>query len=202
MIGLVNYGSGNYKSLSNVLDFLNVKHQKISSPEDFTKVSHIILPGVGSYSGLIEQLKKKKLFDELNYNIRDKKKPFLGICVGMQILSEEGEENIITKGLNLVKGKTIKIPTKKLRLPNIGWHNINLKKKNILFKDIEENELFFYFFHSFFLKVENHEIVTSTIFFEHEVTASIQSDNIFAVQFHPEKSQVAGCKLLNNFINL
>ena len=140
MIGLVNYGGGNYKSVSNTLEYLNIDFIEINDCKNLNKISHIILPGVGTYSDLVSKLKSKNLFNELLHQILDKKIFYLGICVGMQILSEYGFENDKTKGLNLIKGNVEKILVKKEVLPNIGWHNIILEKKNsLLFKDININ---------------------------------------------------------------
>ena len=200
MIGLVNYGGGNYKSVSNTLEYLNIDFIEINDYKNLNKISHIILPGVGTYSDLVSKLKSKNLFNELLHRILDKKIFYLGICVGMQILSEYGFENDKTKGLNLIKGNVEKILVKKEVLPNIGWHNIILEKKNsLLFKDININEMFFYFVHSYYFNLEHKENCSSSIYYEKKITASVEKDNIFGVQFHPEKSQSAGLKILKNF---
>lgn len=203
MIGLVNYGGGNYKSVSNTLEYLNIDFIEINDCKNLNKISHIILPGVGTYSDLVSKLKSKNLFNELLHQILDKKIFYLGICVGMQILSEYGFENDKTKGLNLIKGNVEKILVKKEVLPNIGWHNIILEKKNsLLFKDININEMFFYFVHSYYFNLDHQENCSSSIYYEKKITASVEKDNIFGVQFHPEKSQSAGLKILKNFCNL
>ena len=203
MIGLINYGGGNYKSVSNTLEYLNIDFIEVNDYKNLNKLSHIILPGVGTYCDLVSKLKSKNLFDELLYQILDKKKFYLGICVGMQILSEYGFEYNKTKGFNLIKGNVEIIPVKKEVLPNIGWHNIILEKKNsLIFKDIEINELFFYFVHSYYFNLDQQEDCSSSIYYEKKITASVEKDNIFGVQFHPEKSQLAGLKILKNFCNL
>ena len=203
MIGLINYGGGNYKSVSNALEYLNIDYLEINSHHSLKKVNHIILPGVGVYSDLISTLKSMNIIEELIYHITDKKKFYLGICVGMQILSEYGLENNKTKGLNLIKGKVQKIPVEKEVLPNIGWHNIILEKKNsLLFKNIDDKELLFYFVHSYYFNLDQQEDCSSSIYYEKKLTASVEKDNIFGVQFHPEKSQVGGLKILKNFCNL
>ena len=143
------------------------------------------------------------IIEELIYHIADKKKFYLGICVGMQILSEYGLENNKTKGLNLIKGKVEKIPVEKEALPNIGWHNIILEKKNsLLFKNIDDKEMLFYFVHSYYFNLDQQEDCSSSIYYEKKITASVEKDNIFGVQFHPEKSQAGGLKILKNFCNL
>ena len=203
MIGLINYGGGNYKSVSNALEYLNIDYLEINSHHSLKKVNHIILPGVGVYSDLISTLKSMNIIDELIYHITDKKKFYLGICVGMQILSEYGLENNKTKGLNLIKGKVEKIPVEKEALPNIGWHNIILEKKNsLLFKNIDDKEMLFYFVHSYYFNLDQQEDCSSSIYYEKKITASVEKNNIFGVQFHPEKSQAGGLKILKNFCNL
>ena len=203
MIGLINYGGGNYKSVSNALEYLNIDYLEINSHHNLKKVSHIILPGVGVYNDLISTLKSMNIIEELIYHITDKKKFYLGICVGMQILSEYGLENNKTKGLNLIKGKVQKIPVEKEALPNIGWHNIILEKKNsLLFKNINKEEMLFYFVHSYYFNLDQQKDCSSSIYYEKKLTASVEKNNIFGVQFHPEKSQAGGLKVLKNFCNL
>tara|TARA_Y100001958_G_scaffold121096_1_gene88244 strand:+ start:78 stop:689 length:612 start_codon:yes stop_codon:yes gene_type:complete len=203
MIGLINYGSGNFKSVSNILKFLDINFKEIKFEKDFKDVSHLILPGVGSFLSLVEILKKKNLFEIIRYNIFEKKIFYLGICVGMQILGDYGTELKKTDGFSLIDGSVEKIKTSKFLLPNIGWHKVNLKdKNNDLFKGIKPEEMFFYFVHSYSFLAKNRANITSTIFYENEVVASIKKENIYGVQFHPEKSQNSGCKLLKNFCNL
>ena len=203
MIGLINYNGGNYKSVSNILEYLDIKFIEINNNLDLNKVSHIILPGVGSYNNLVSKLKSNNLFDEILYQIDVKKTFYLGICVGMQLLSNYGLENIKTKGFSLIEGVVEKIPVKSEILPNIGWHNIILENKNSpLFKDIEINEMFFYFVHSYYFNLEKKKNCSSSIYYEKKITASVEKDNIFGVQFHPEKSQSGGLKILKNFCNL
>jgi len=203
MIGLINYGGGNFRSVSNALKYLNINYLEITSYHDLKKVNHLILPGVGSYNNLISRLKSMSLFDELLHYMSYKKNFYLGICVGMQILSSYGFENGKIEGLDLIKGTVDKIPANKEILPNIGWHNIILEnKKSLLFKNIEDHEMLFYFVHSYYYNLIQEEFCSSSIFYEKKLTASIEKDNIFGVQFHPEKSQAGGLKLLKNFCEL
>lgn len=200
IIGLVNYNSGNYKSVANILEYLKIDFIEINQNQDLKKVSHIILPGVGTYDGLVSTLKSNYLFDEIVYQINVKKTFYLGICVGMQILSNYGFENLKTKGFNLIEGYVEKILVKNEALPNIGWHNTTLEKKNSpLFKNIDMNEMFFYFVHSYHFKLKKNENCSSSIYYENKITASVEKDNIFGIQFHPEKSQSGGLKILENF---
>lgn len=203
MIGLINYGGGNFKSVSNILQYLNINFKEISNSKNLNNVTHIILPGVGTYHDLVLKLKALNLFEELVYHIIEKKIFFLGICVGMQLLSDYGYEDKKTKGLGIIKGIVEKIPVKKEVLPNIGWHNISLKKKNSpIFKNINYEEMFFYFVHSYHFNLDKQENCSSSIYYEKKITASVEQEHIFGVQFHPEKSQSGGLKLLQNFCSL
>ena len=203
MIGLVNYNGGNYRSVYNALKYLSINFIEIKNHKDLKNISHIILPGVGSYSYLVENLKSKNLFHEILNEVKNNDVFYLGICVGMQILSKNGSENYKTNGFNLINGIVEKMPVKKEVLPNIGWHQIILEKKNsLLFKDVYENEMFFYFLHSYYFKLNNQKYCSSNIQYENKITASVETQNIFRVQFHPEKSQIGGLKILKNFCNL
>ena len=197
MIGVIKTNYSNFQSLTNALDFLKIHWTEIKKIKDFKIVTHIILPGVGSFKSVMNALQEKKLINSLKKEILIKKKPFLGICLGMQILCEYGWEDGKCKGLGIVKGECIKIPnTKNFKVPNIGWCELNIKKKDKLFKNISNSTV--YFVHSFFLKV-NQKIITSTIKEKNKITASICKKNIYGVQFHPEKSQLAGLQILKNF---
>ncbi|WP_415308630.1 imidazole glycerol phosphate synthase subunit HisH [Candidatus Pelagibacter sp. Uisw_099_02] len=203
MLGVINYGSGNFRSVINILNFLKINFREIKSEKALKDFSHIILPGVGSYRSLHQRLIELNLVNELKYQVLDKKKFFLGICVGMQILSSYGNEGKESEGLNIIEGLVEKIPVKKSQLPNIGWHKVELvNKESKLFQNISEDERFFYFVHSYYFNLKDKGLCSSKITYDIEVTSSIEKDNIYGVQFHPEKSQSAGCKLLQNFYKL
>ena len=203
MIGVINYGSGNFKSVVNILKYLDINFIEVLDWKKLKNLSHIILPGVGSYYDLISRLKNLELLEELINQVKNKKTLYLGICVGMQILSDFGTEEIKTTGLKLIEGSVDKIPVTRSTLPNIGWHKIILEKKSSsLFKNIKEEEMFFYFVHSYCFNLKNLKYCSTSIIYEKKIISSIEKDNIFGVQFHPEKSQIGGCKLLKNFCNL
>lgn len=200
MIGVIKTSSSNFRSLINALNYLSIKWIEVKKVKDFKKTTHLILPGVGSFNSVMDALKKKKIISIIKKEIINKKKPFLGICVGMQILCEYGHEDGKYEGLGLIKGECIRIHnTKKYKVPNIGWCELDICK-NPLFKNIRNNSSF-YFVHSFYLKV-NKKIITSVLKERKKITASICQNNIYGVQFHPEKSQTEGLEILSNFCNL
>ena len=189
-IGIIDYGAGNLQSVKNALEKLNFKFGEISAPADFAKFDKIILPGVGAAGATMKNLRAKK-FDE---KIRETKKPFLGICLGMQLLAEFCAENE-TETLGIFPGKILPFPNF-LKKPQIGWNKIFLQKKSKLFAGISD-ENYFYFVHSFFW--ENLQTATATSFYGVEFAAAVEKENFFGVQFHPEKSGETGLKILKNF---
>ena len=199
-ICVLNYGSGNVKSVYNMISFL--KHQVIVSNDfnDIESSSHIILPGVGSFGSAMKKIKANIPLDSLKLEILDKKKPFLGICVGMQVLAEKGYENGEHQGLGWVSGVANKLEVKNFPLPHIGWNDVIVKKESQLFKGLKEIKDF-YFVHSYKLVTDENYILTETNY-EVNFCSSIQKDNIYGVQFHPEKSQKAGQKIIQNFLNI
>ena len=199
MLGIIDYGCGNIKSLSNALDAISQNHSVIDNYKLLKKFNKIIIPGVGSYSNAIKKLKKKYFFDEIKNFANNK--PILGICVGMQILSDSGYEEEFTGGLKLISGIVDKIE-KKSKISHVGWNNLNISKKKNLFSDIMQNSDF-YFVHSFAFKPTSSKVITSTISYNKKtIVSSIESGSIFGVQFHPEKSHKNGLKILKNFCKL
>ena len=197
-ICILNYGSGNVASVSNLIKFLNYDCVISNTLEDIKKSTHIILPGVGAFGASMQKIKEKIPLKDLEVEIFDKKKPFLGICVGMQVLAEKSEEFGDFDGLGWIEGKVEKIKSK--ILPHIGWNEVMIKKKSPLFVDFEENRDF-YFVNSFHFNLKNKDFVISETEYQHKFCSALQKDNIFGTQFHPEKSQKAGQKLIKNFIN-
>lgn len=201
-VGVINYGSGNFNSLCNALNFIKVNWFEISQKRDFENTTHIILPGVGSYKDCINRLSDLNLLDTLRGEIKDKEKFFLGICVGHQILSTIGMEFEESKGLDIIPGKTIKIEYQQgMPVPHVGWAEVIQKKKSLLFQGIADRSTF-YFLHSYYIKLDNQNDLSSTVIYGNEITASVENRNIFGVQFHPEKSQSNGLKLLRNFTEI
>jgi len=202
VLGVINYGSGNFRSVCNALEFLKIEYVPISSAKELRKTSHIILPGVGSYKNCMSKLDELEILEPLKQEILDEKKFFLGICVGHQILSTLGSEFEKVPGLDIIEGITSKITTDiKLPVPHIGWSEVYRKRESELFNEIEDGATF-YFVHSYNFDVKDKRFVSSITNYGGEITASVEKNNIFGVQFHPEKSQKNGLKLLENFSKL
>ena len=208
-VSIVDYGTGNLNSVSKALEVaaeqINKKiNIKISNkPKDILDSDRIILPGQGSYRQCALGVKNiPGLWDSLNQFVLIKKKPIFGICVGMQLFSEQGYEEQVTEGFGWIKGsvKKIEINSKDLKLPHMGWNEVNVVKKNDLFVGIK-NLSHFYFVHSFAFKAKDEKDVICITDYEKPVIAGILKENIFGTQFHPEKSQSNGIKLLSNFLN-
>ena len=198
-IGIIHYETGNLFSLSNSLKYLKINHVISDDEKILNKCSHLILPGVGAFSTAIKSLKKKNL-DKLIIKYANEEKPILGICLGMQLFFESSNEFGLHKGLNLIKGKVKKIKYKKTKLPVIGWLKLKATNKSFI-KEIDNK--YVYLVHSFeCLPTEKKTIAGKySLSKEKEIICAIQRDNIFAVQFHPEKSDFNGLKILKNFYN-
>lgn len=196
MIVIVNYGMGNLRSVEKALNHLNLKNKISDKKSDIENSSGIILPGVGSFEQGMKNLKIKGLTNLLENEVLVKKKPFLGICLGMQLIMEIGYEPIKNKGLSWIKGEVIPIKNKVLPVPHLGWNNV-YKTKESISDTIDKN---FYFIHSYHVK-PNEKLEMMYTDYEFPIVASIRKENIFATQFHPEKSQKAGLDLIRNFFN-
>lgn len=203
-VGIIDYGSGNYASVRNAVSSLSPDFIEVRHPDDLNLCTHIILPGVGAYHAAMEKLHSLGFINPLRLHVLEKNKPFLGICVGMQILSTVGTEFQECEGLNFIKGVVKRFDFKKditLPLPHIGWNEVYINRDNPLFKDIESNETF-YFVHSYHFVSKDEGDVIAKSDYGYPFVSSIQRDNIYGVQFHPEKSQINGIKLLRNFIDI
>jgi glutamine amidotransferase len=195
---IVDYGMGNLQSVLNAFKYLNCNAVISDKIEDVERADAVILPGVGAFGEAMRNLKNIKMIDALNVHVMEKKKPFLGICLGMQLIVLDSEENGNHKGLGWIPGhvRMIKVP-QQLRLPHIGWNDVSFTKESPLFKHII-NDSNFYFVHSFQVECDD-RYITATCTYGAEVTAAIQERNIFATQFHPEKSQENGLRVLRGF---
>jgi glutamine amidotransferase len=203
MIVIVDYGMGNLKSVENSALFLGTKVKVSASRAVIKKAGKIIFPGVGNFLRAVKELKKRKLFDLLKARIAEGV-PFLGICLGMQLLLERSREAAGVKGLGVIKGEVREFTTKKLIIPHMGWNKIRIKEegeKRKLFRAVKDGS-YFYFAHSYYCRPEDKRVVLTTTVYGNEFASSLHKDNIWAVQFHPEKSQALGLKVFNNFLKL
>lgn len=199
MIAVIDYGMGNLRSVTNALEKLGADVIITGDKKTISSAKAIILPGVGAFGKCMENLEKRGLIECIKESI-DKGKQYLGICLGMQVLFETSEETPTAIGMGILKG-TVPRFTGELKVPHMGWNNINIVKETRILQGIDTGE-HFYFVHSYYCLPMDKTIVATTTPYGDEFVSSVQKDNVFACQFHPEKSQKAGLKLLKNFINL
>ncbi len=201
MIAIIDYGAGNIMSVMKALDFLGYEYILTSDQNELMKADKVILPGVGSFKDAMDKLNANNLTDVIR-QIVEKKTPFLGICLGLQLIFESSQEAPGVKGLSLLPGKCVKFPeNKELKVPQIGWNSLSFPKESKLFKGINEGE-YVYFVHSYYLQAENKEDVAAVSDYGIVFDAAIEHENIFACQFHPEKSSDVGLKIIKNFVEL
>ncbi len=201
MIGVLDIGLSNKGSLNSALKNLNAKFKYCEKPEDFSDVRKIILPGVGNFNECMKKLKSKKLDISLKDNF-DKQKPILGICLGYQILFEKSNEGEEVEGLGLLKGNFVNFNevSDNVKIPHTGWNVCKIQQKSKLFQGVEDNSDF-YFTHSYVLKNFSTKDILTTTDYNIDFVSSVANNNLYGVQFHPEKSQIKGLKILKNFIN-
>lgn len=198
MIAIIDYNAGNLKSVEKALLWLGQECVVTRDFKEIEQADKVILPGVGAFGDAMAQLKKYEL-DKVIAVVAEKKTPFLGICLGLQLLFEGSEESSGTEGLHLLEGKIVRIPAKEgLKIPHIGWNSLSLQNEGRLFEGMEA-EPYVYFVHSYYLKAADEQIVKATCNYSTLIHASVEKDNIFACQFHPEKSSHTGLKILQNF---
>jgi imidazole glycerol-phosphate synthase subunit HisH len=205
MIALLDYGMGNLKSVSNALHYLGAKHVITSSPEEVEQASHIILPGVGAFGDAMSELHTRALIQPIKKAIAAKK-PFFGICLGLQLLFEGSEENPGIAGIGIFKGVIKKfVPSfhgERLKIPHMGWNSVTIQKPECpLVHDVADGR-FFYFVHSYYADTQAEKISLGTTTYGVTFSSLLWRDNVFAAQFHPEKSQNKGVKILENFTKL
>ena len=196
---ILDYGSGNVGSVYNLLSRLNYNIKISNNDSDIKNSSHLILPGVGAFGDSIEKIRAKISVNTLQDEVCIKKKPFLGICVGMQVLAEKGYEFGENNGLGWVKGTVKKLKAK--ILPHIGWNNVEIKRKSPIFLGLD-NLKDFYFVNSYAFVTKEKNLIISETDYEIKFCSAIQKDNIYGVQFHPEKSHKAGEIIINNFFKI
>lgn len=201
MIAIIDYGAGNLQSVKKAFDFIGAESVITDNPEIINACDKILLPGVGSFGDAMDSMNKKNLVETVKQNALSGK-AFLGICLGLQLLFEESEESPNVKGLGIFKGKIRKFPKDMgLKIPHIGWNSLEIKQKDTLFKGIPENS-YVYFVHSYYLEAENLTDVATVTNYGIDFHSAVGKGNIFATQFHPEKSGDVGLQILRNFASM
>lgn len=201
MITIIDYGVGNIGSIENILKYLNVGYFTTSNIDEIDKATKIILPGVGAFDTAMTKLHETGISEIIKKKSMEDKVPLLGICLGMQILAESSEEGKLN-GLGLVKGTIKKFQTKNnFKIPHMGWNYVKVKKEVLPFHELE-NKLRFYFVHSYYFNLENTEDEWMSTNYIHSFTSAVNKNNIFGVQFHPEKSHKYGMMLFKEFSKL
>jgi len=199
-VAIIDYNSGNVDSVIKAIKFFNKTVILTNNKKEVENSKRIILPGQGSFHFGIQELKKLDLIDLLKYRVLKEKVPILGICLGMQLFAEEGFEKQRTTGLSFIEGSVKKIPSS-LKLPHIGWNELNFLKKDPLFDGIDNNKDF-YFVHSYYFESSNLNDKLAITNYDFDFPSIIRKDNVIGLQFHPEKSLKNGLKLINNFLNI
>jgi glutamine amidotransferase len=197
MIAIVDYGMGNLRSVEKGFLKVGVDARIVTDRKAVEDAGGVVLPGVGAFKDCIKNLADADLTDAIIKSIR-KGKPFLGICLGLQVLFSESEEFGTCKGLDVFRGKVVRFPEGGLKVPHMGWNTVRISRRPPIFDDIGDNS-YFYFVHSFYVAPEDNGIVAGTTEYGSEFTSMVWKDNIFATQFHPEKSQDLGLKILKGF---
>ncbi len=196
MIGIVDYGAGNLRSVKKAMEHLGVRCKIIASQDDFAGVERMILPGVGAFQAAVDRLQETGMYESVkDWLLSDK--PFLGICLGMQLLFEESEESIGSRGFSICTGRVIRFNQRKV--PQIGWNTVLAKGESRIMHDIKDGS-FFYFLHGYYVEAQDDDIVVGTTEYGNVFPSVIHKGNTYSVQFHPEKSGEAGLKLLKNWV--
>lgn len=201
MIAIIDYGAGNLQSVKKAFDFIGAESVITNDPKVILSADKILLPGVGSFGDAMDSMQKNGLVETVK-ECALSGKPFLGICLGLQLLFEESEESPGVKGLGIFKGKIKKFSSDMgLKIPHIGWNSLEIKQKNTLFKDIPENA-YVYFVHSYYLHAEDENDIATVTNYGIDFHSAVGKNNIFATQFHPEKSGDVGLQILRNFASM
>lgn len=201
MIAIIDYDAGNLKSVEKALHYLGQESIITRDRDEILGADKVILPGVGSFGDAMGKIRDYGL-EEVIHQVVEKDIPFLGICLGLQLMFESSEESPGVSGLGILKGRILRIPDKEgLKIPHIGWNSLHLTNNGRLFEGLEENS-YVYFVHSYYLKAEEPEIVKASAWYGTDIHASVEKGNIFACQFHPEKSSDVGLHILKNFSEL
>ncbi len=198
MIAIIDYGAGNLQSVKKALDYIGCESEITYDKNKISRAERVILPGVGSFGDAMDSMRKRGLEESVK-EAANGERPFLGICLGLQLLFKESEESEGARGLGIFKGEITRIPKADgLKVPHMGWNSISIKQKDGIFKNIPD-ESYFYFVHSYYLKNAESGCVAATTGYGVEIQCAVQRGLVAATQFHPEKSSEAGLQLLKNF---
>ncbi|QNO19171.1 imidazole glycerol phosphate synthase subunit HisH [Caproicibacterium amylolyticum] len=201
MIAVIDYGAGNLQSVLKAFQYIGSSVQVTADPEVLRAADAVVLPGVGAFGDAMENLKKSGLVNTV-YDLADSNKPFLGICLGLQLLFEGSEEAPGVPGLGIFRGEIRRIPAGEgLKIPHIGWNSLEIRDKTGVFQNLPENP-YVYFVHSYYLKADYKKEVAATTQYGVEIDAAVRRKNLYAMQFHPEKSGKVGLQILRNFTAL
>lgn len=198
MISIIDYGAGNLHSVKNALDFLGAESEITADVDKLLSASHIILPGVGAFGDAMRRLDSAGLTDAVR-QAADGSRPFLGICLGLQLLFERSEECPGINGLGIFRGSAVRIPDRGLKIPHMGWNSIRLTKPSRILPD---GEPYVYFVHSYYIQPEDEGVISAYTEYGERLDIAIEHGNVFATQFHPEKSGDVGIEILKRFISL
>jgi glutamine amidotransferase len=199
MIVIIDYDAGNLFSVQKAVEFIGAQASISSYPEDIIKADKVIFPGVGSFGNAIKTIRKLNLEDPIQACIQENK-PFLGICLGLQLLFEKSQESPDSRGLGILEGE-VKRFSYSIKVPHLGWNVLNQVQQSPLWQDIPEKS-YFYYAHSYYVQPENQEIITGQSDYNGAYTVAVKRNNLYGLQFHPEKSQKWGLEVLKNFIKL
>ena len=201
MIAIIDYDAGNIKSVEKACQYLGQNVKVTRDRDEIMSASHVILPGVGAFGDAMSHLKEYQLIQTI-YDVVEKKTPFLGICLGLQLLFERSDESRGVNGLGILPGEIVESPSAPgLKIPHMGWNSLNITPGSRLFKGIEKNP-YVYFVHSYYLKAGRPSDVAAKTWYSVDIDASVESGNVFACQFHPEKSSQTGLQILKNFTEI
>lgn len=198
MIAIIDYKAGNLRSVQKACEYLGEQAQITSSQSDILAADKVILPGVGSFGDCMRRLRSDNL-ESCIHKVVERKTPFLGICLGLQLLFDSSEESPGVEGLGILKGKIVKIPKNgELKIPHMGWNSLSFPKESPLFEGLKNP--YVYFVHSYYVQPEDDGIISATTHYSTDLPVAVSCDSLFATQFHPEKSGDSGLKILKNFL--
>ncbi len=205
MVAIIDYDAGNIKSVEKAFKYLGADTIVTRDAKEIYKADHVVLPGVGAFGDAMNRIKEYGLEPIIN-EVVDKEIPFLGICLGLQLLFDSSDESKGVKGLGILRGTIDRIPGRDLegneyKIPQIGWNNLSFPREGKLFKNIG-NDAYVYFVHSYYLNATDKDIVTATTDYSVKIEASVEKGNVFACQFHPEKSADVGMQILKNYLEI